>query len=84
MFLVYVNELGPNYKGQNVYEFIFSDNLSGIWGEDWDKTPETAKQFIKDSAYVDHIDGDTSNNHVSNLRWCSPLQNSSYRKNRGL
>tara|TARA_R110002012_G_scaffold62266_4_gene163823 strand:- start:54741 stop:55145 length:405 start_codon:yes stop_codon:yes gene_type:complete len=39
MFLVYVNELGPNYKGQNVYEFIFSDNLSGIWGEDWDKTP---------------------------------------------
>ena len=39
MFLVYVNELGPNYKGQNVYEFIFSDVVSGIWGEDWDKTP---------------------------------------------
>ena len=50
--------------------------------EDWDKTPESAKQFIRDSAYVDHRDSNTSNNHVDNLRWCTPLQNSSYRKNR--
>ena len=58
------------------------DKFPPIPKEDWDKTPETAKQFIKDSAYVDHIDGDTSNNHVSNLRWCTPLQNSNYRKNK--
>ncbi len=58
------------------------DEFPPIPKEDWDKTPETAKQFIRDSAYVDHIDGDTSNNHVSNLRWCTPLQNSNYRKER--
>ena len=25
MKLAYINELGPNYKGDNIYEFIFSD-----------------------------------------------------------
>ena len=25
MKLVYVNELGPNFRGDNIYEFIFSD-----------------------------------------------------------
>ena len=38
-YLIYVNELGPNYKGDNIYEFIFSDELDGIWGEDWDSKP---------------------------------------------
>ncbi len=58
------------------------DEFPPISKEDWDKTPESAKQFIRDSAYVDHIDADTSNNHLSNLRWCTPLENSNYRKNR--
>ena len=48
--------------------------------EDWEKTPETAKQFIRDSAIVDHIDDDPSNNHVDNLRWLTPKENSCYRK----
>jgi len=38
MNLVYVNELGPNFKGDNIYEFIFSD-VDDVWGEDWDKEP---------------------------------------------
>ena len=38
MNLIYVNELGPNYKGDNIYEFIFSD-VDDVWGEDWDKEP---------------------------------------------
>jgi hypothetical protein len=38
MKLVYVNALGPNYKGDNIYEFIFS-NQEDVWGEDWDKEP---------------------------------------------
>jgi hypothetical protein len=38
-YLIYVNELGPNYKGDNIYEFIFSDTLEEIWGESWESTP---------------------------------------------
>ena len=52
MNLIYVNELGPNYKGDNIYEFIFSD-IDDVWGEDWDATPSGGKplppqiEFIK-------------------------------------
>ena len=48
--------------------------------KDWDKTPESVKKFVLESYYVDHIDGDTSNAHVDNLRYCTPPRNSSYRK----
>jgi hypothetical protein len=36
--LVYVNGLGPNYKGDNLYEFIFSDT-EDVWGESWESKP---------------------------------------------
>ena len=37
--LIYVNKLGSNYKGENLYEFIFSESLEGVWGESWDSKP---------------------------------------------
>jgi hypothetical protein len=37
-YLTYVNGLGPNYKGDNLYEFIFSDSLD-VWGEYWESKP---------------------------------------------
>ena len=37
-YLTYVNGLGPNYKGDNLYEFIFSDSLD-VWGESWESRP---------------------------------------------
>ena len=33
--LIYVNGLGPNYKGNRIYEFIFS-KTSEYWQDDWD------------------------------------------------
>jgi hypothetical protein len=37
-FLVFVNGLGSNYRGNKIYEFIFSDN-NEVWGDDWDTNP---------------------------------------------
>ena len=48
--------------------------------EDWDKCPESAKQFIRDAAIIDHIDSDTMNNHVDNLQWTTPKDNEPNRK----
>ena len=36
--LVFVNELGPNFKGDNLYVFIFS-NETNIDAEGWDSFP---------------------------------------------
>jgi hypothetical protein len=44
-FLIYVNKLGQNYKGENLYEFIFSESLEGVWGESWDSKPANGYPF---------------------------------------
>lgn len=36
--LVFVNELGPNFRGDNLYEFIFSSETE-IDSEGWDSFP---------------------------------------------
>lgn len=46
----------------------------------WDDMPEAAKEWVRDTAVVDHIDDDPSNNHVSNLRWVTPKENNVHRK----
>lgn len=48
--------------------------------ECWDQIPEPAKEWIRRTAYVDHIDDDPANNHVDNLRWVMPIDNQSDRK----
>lgn len=46
------------------------------------RIPESYKQWIRDTAIIDHINDDPSDNRVENLRWCTPLQNSYHRKKR--
>ena len=48
--------------------------------ECWEETPEPAKEWIRRTAYVDHIDDDPANNNVDNLRWVMPIENQSFRK----
>ncbi len=43
---------------------------------DWDKAPESFKQWVRETVVVDHIDDDTMNCDVTNLRYCTPRQNS--------
>jgi hypothetical protein len=38
-YLVFVNGLGPNYKGDNMYEFIFSEDTKKVWDESWGSKP---------------------------------------------
>ena len=55
MKLVYVNELGPNFKGNYVYEFIFSDNLNDIWGDEWDSRPASSKPQPPEMEYIKKV-----------------------------
>jgi hypothetical protein len=54
MRLVYVNELGPNFKGNYVYEFIFSSNKD-VWGEEWESSPATRKPQPPDIKYIEKV-----------------------------
>ena len=53
-YLIFVNGLGPNYKGDNIYEFIFSD-LDDVWGDDWDAEPAAGKPLPPDVNYIKKV-----------------------------
>jgi len=43
LFLIYVNVLGSDWKGETNYEFIFSDTTKDVDGEDWDLYPASGQ-----------------------------------------
>ena len=52
--LIYINGMGPNYKGQNIYEFIFSESLE-VWGDNWDSKPANGYPTPPDYEYVTKV-----------------------------
>ena len=52
--LIYINGLGPNYKGDNIYEFIFSDTLD-VFGEYWDSKPANGYPLPPDIEYIKKV-----------------------------
>jgi hypothetical protein len=38
-YLVYINKVGVNYLGNNIYEFLFASDIEEIDGEDWNIYP---------------------------------------------
>jgi hypothetical protein len=53
-YLVFVNGLGANYKGNKIYEFIFSSNLE-VWGDDWDSEPSNGNPTPPDTEYIKKV-----------------------------
>jgi hypothetical protein len=53
-YLTYVNGLGPNYKGDNLYEFIFSDSLD-VWGDNWDNKPSNGYPNPPELQYIKKV-----------------------------
>lgn len=52
--LIYVNGLGSNYKGDFVYEFIFSDTLD-VWGENWESNPASGRPKPPNLEYIQKV-----------------------------
>ena len=53
-FLIYINGMGPNYKGDNIYEFIFSDTLE-VFGENWESKPANGYPLPPDVEYIKKV-----------------------------
>ena len=54
-YLIYINGLGPNYKGDNIYEFIFSDTITDIWGEGWESKPSNGNPSAPDIEFIQKV-----------------------------
>lgn len=56
-YLIYVNGLGPNFRGDNLYEFIFSDEVEKqeVWGENWESKPSNGYPQPPDLKYVKNV-----------------------------
>jgi hypothetical protein len=61
--LIYINGLGPNYKGDNIYEFIFSDTLE-VWGENWESKPANGYPLPPDIEHIKKV-GVLRNNDIT-------------------
>ncbi len=42
-FLIFINVVGKTHNGNYLYEFIFSDSIENIDGEDWDQFPAAGR-----------------------------------------
>jgi hypothetical protein len=51
-YLIYINGLGPNYRGENIYEFIFTNSMDEVWGENWEARPANGYPSPPD---IEHI-----------------------------
>ena len=35
MYLIYINRIGKTFKGENIFEFLFSDSTEWEWDDSW-------------------------------------------------
>jgi len=35
LYLIYINKIGSNFKGEHIFEFLFSDRTDIEWDESW-------------------------------------------------
>ena len=73
MKLLFINELGPNYKNENIYEFIFGNETEELWGDEWDSRPAHGKPGPPELQYIESV-GVLNNTKVS----LDLVQNSDY------
>ena len=55
MNLIYINEIGSDWTGNNIYEFLFSDTLEDVHGEDWDAYPASGIPEPPNSEFVKRV-----------------------------
>ena len=55
LFLVYVNIIGNDHKSNTHYEFIFSDVIKNIDGDDWDMVPAAGRPSPPDQHFIKKV-----------------------------
>lgn len=61
LFLVYINRVGQNWKGENIFEFLFSDVTENIDGDSWDSYPASGNPEPPENKFIKKVGVLTSN-----------------------
>lgn len=55
LFLIYINMVGKDYKDNYIYEFIFSDSIKNIDGDDWDTFPASGRPHAPHDNFIKKV-----------------------------
>jgi hypothetical protein len=55
LFLIYVNYVGRDYRGNLIYEFIFSNTIKNIDGESWDTFPASGRPEAPNDVFIKKV-----------------------------
>ena len=55
LYLIYINRVGKDYKGNYIYEFLFSDTTQNIDGDDWDTFPASGRPEPPHEIFIKHV-----------------------------
>jgi hypothetical protein len=54
-FLIYINVIGKDYKDNFIYEFIFSDTLKDVDGNQWDAVPASGQPDPPNDVFINSV-----------------------------
>lgn len=55
LYLIYINHVGKDYKSNLIYEFIFSDTIKDIDGEEWDTFPASGRPEPPHDVFIKQV-----------------------------
>lgn len=55
LFLIYINKVGKDYKGNYIYEFIFSSTIKDVDGLDWDQYPASGRPEPPNKVFIEKV-----------------------------
>jgi hypothetical protein len=55
MKLAYINYIGEDWTGNHIYEFLFTDSLNDIDGDDWDSVPASGRPSPPSSNFITKV-----------------------------
>ena len=55
MKLIYINKVGEDWKGNYVYEFLFSTSTDNVDGDEWDSVPASGRPKPPHPEFVESV-----------------------------
>ena len=55
LFLIYINKIGQNWKGEYLYEFIFTDKIKDVDGQGWDTYPASGSPEPPETKFIQEV-----------------------------